>query len=217
MIVSLDGETGTGRWVVRGCSSLAATLVVMVMLVGGCSGLPQEILDQASRSSPKDFLLGPEDVLEVTVWRNQDLSKQVVIRPDGMISLPLIGDVHASGLTAAQVADRIARRLAEFKENPAVSVSVREVNSYYIYVMGEVTRPGKYQLKSYTTVLQGVSLGGGFTPFASKGKMSLVRIIKKENGEERQLRIPVPYDDLVSGKGLIGNLTLISGDTIVVP
>ncbi|MFO0706501.1 MAG: polysaccharide biosynthesis/export family protein [Nitrospira sp.] len=188
-----------------------------IVISGGCSKLPREVLDQASRQSPKEFLLGSEDILEVTVWRNQDLSRTVVIRPDGMISLPLIGDVHASGLTASQVADRIAKRLTEFKENPSVSVSLREVNSYVIYVNGEVTRPGKYPLKSFATVLQGVSLAGGFTPFASKNKMVVVRIVKSPNGEEAQVRIPVRYDDLVKGDGEIGNFTLMSGDTIVVP
>jgi polysaccharide export outer membrane protein len=201
-------------------SHMAVSFGIMVaafFTVNGCSQLPKEVMEQASKPNPKDFLLGPEDVLEVTVWRNQDLSRTVVIRPDGMISLPLIGDVQASGSTAAQVADRIAKRLTEFKENPSVSVSVREVNSYFIYVTGEVTRAGKYPLKSFATVLQGVSLAGGFTPFASKNKMVVVRSIKNGNGEEHQIRIPVRYDDLIKGEGEIGNFTLMSGDTIVVP
>lgn len=197
-------------------------MVVLVIglsftLVIGCTSLPKEVVEEISRAASKEFLLGPEDVLEVTVWRNQDLSRTTVVRPDGMISLPLIGDVRASGLTASQVAEKIAKRLTEFKENPSVSVSVKEVNSYVIYVMGEVTKPGKYQLKSYATVLQGISLAGGFTPFASKNKMIVVRSVRNGNGEERQVRIPAGYDDLVSGKSQTGNFTLISGDTIVVP
>jgi polysaccharide export outer membrane protein len=162
-------------------------------------------------------LLGPEDVLEVTVWRNQDLSRTVVIRPDGKISLPLIGDVHASGLSAAQVAAKIAVRLTEFKENPNVSVSIKEVNSYFIYVLGEVLKPGKYPIKSYATVLQGVSLAGGFTLHASKNRMQVIRTVANGDGNENQLRIPVPYNELVSGKGQIENFVLKSGDTIVVP
>lgn len=192
-------------------------VAVFLAATSGCADLPKEVLDEASKAISRDFLLGPEDVIEVTVWRNQDLSRLTVVRPDGMISLPLIGDVKASGFTASQVAEKIAKRLTEFKENPAVSVSVKEVNSYFIYVLGEVTRPGKYPLKSYATVLQGVSLAGGFTPFAAKGKMAVVRIVKNGNGEEHQMRIPTPYNDLVNGKGQIGNFTLVSGDTIVVP
>jgi polysaccharide export outer membrane protein len=184
----------------------------------GCATAPsKEALDEAAKPVSKEFLLGPEDVLEVTVWRNQDLSRTVVVRPDGKISLPLIGDVQASGLTSAQVAAKIAARLTEFKENPNVSVSIKEVNSYYIYVLGEVLKPGKYPIKSYATVLQGVSLAGGFTNFASKNKMAVIRTVSNHDGEQRQIRIPVPYNELVSGKGEIENFVLKSGDTIVVP
>lgn len=216
-----SGLTGRAR-AVLGLGREVNRMVVLVIglsftLVIGCTSLPKEVVEEISRAASKEFLLGPEDVLEVTVWRNQDLSRTTVVRPDGMISLPLIGDVRASGLTASQVAEKIAKRLTEFKENPSVSVSVKEVNSYVIYVMGEVTKPGKYQLKSYATVLQGISLAGGFTPFASKNKMIVVRSVRNGNGEERQVRIPAGYDDLVSGKSQTGNFTLISGDTIVVP
>ena len=206
-------QTERTGWV----SSMSLVLAGLVAVSSGCADLPKEVLDESNRTSSRDFLLGPEDVIEVTVWRNQDLSRTTIVRPDGMISLPLIGDVRASGLTASLVADRIAKRLTEFKENPAVSVSVKEVNSYFVFVMGEVTRPGKYPLKSYATVLQGVSLAGGFTPFASKSKMAVLRIVRNGTGDEHQLRIPTPFDDLVNGKGQIGNFTFVSGDTIVVP
>lgn len=192
------------------------SVVLSVWLLQGCTPIPKELIEQARQHST-EFLLGPEDVLEVTVWRNQDLSRVVVVRPDGMISLPLIGDVRAGGQTAAQVADKIAKRLTEFKENPSVSVSVKEVNSYYIYVMGEVLKPGKYQLKSYSTVLQSLSIGGGFTPFASKGQIHVVRSIKNEAEGVHEIRISVPYSDLISGQGPIGNFYLRSGDTVVVP
>jgi polysaccharide export outer membrane protein len=193
---------------------IAGVLLGMPM---GCAPVSKEALDEAAKPVSKEFLLGPEDVLEVTVWRNQDLSRTVVVRPDGKISLPLIGDVQASGLSSSQVAGKIAQRLTEFKENPNVSVSLKEVNSYFIYVLGEVLKPGKYPLKSYATVLQGVSMAGGFTPFASKNRMQVIRTQTNEAGKESQLRIPVPYNELVSGKGEIENFILKSGDTIVVP
>jgi len=195
-------------------------LVIAGVLLGmpmGCVPVSKEALNEAVKPVSKEFLLGPEDVLEVTVWRNQDLSRIVVVRPDGKISLPLIGDVQASGLNASEVAAKIAQRLTEFKENPNVSVSLKEVNSYFIYVLGEVLKPGKYPLKSYATVLQGVSMAGGFTPFASKNRMQVIRTHANEDGKENQIRIPVPYNELVSGKGEIENFTLKSGDTIVVP
>ena len=193
---------------------IAGLLLSMSM---GCASVSQEALDEAAKPVSKEFLLGPEDILEVTVWRNQDLSRTVVVRPDGKISLPLIGDVQASGLTASQVAAKIAARLTEFKENPNVSVSLKEVNSYFIYVLGEVLRPGKYPLKSYATVLQGVSMAGGFTQFSSKSRMQVIRTQTNEVGKENQIRIPVPYNELISGKGEIENFILKSGDTIVVP
>jgi len=191
--------------------------VVVFGLVIGCASVSKEALNEIAKPVSKEFLLGPEDVLEVTVWRNQDLSRSVVVRPDGKISLPLVGDVQASGLSASQVAEKIAARLTEFKENPNVSVSVREVNSYFVYVLGEVQRPGKYPVKSYATVLQGVSLAGGFTNFAAKNRMAVLRTVTKSSGDQHQIRIPVPYDELVSGRGEIENFILKSGDTIVVP
>jgi polysaccharide export outer membrane protein len=187
-----------------------------LMLMTACK-VPQEILDEAN-SQHREFLIGPEDVLDVTVWRNTELSKQVVVRPDGKITMPIIGDVQASGLTAEQVANEIAKRLKEFKgENPSVAVAVKEVNSYYVYVMGEVTKPGKLQLKSHTTVLQAIAQAGGFTTFASRGSIQVLRMTKNEAGYVREIRIPVKYGDLVDGKGEIGNFILKSGDTVVVP
>ena len=194
--------------------------VIAGLLLGmpmGCAPVSKEALEEVAKPVSKEFLLGPEDVLEVTVWHNQDLSRTVVVRPDGKVSLPLIGDVQASGLNSSQVAAKIAARLTEFKENPNVSVSLKEVNSYFIFVLGEVLKPGKYPLKSYATVLQGVSMAGGFTMYASKNKMQVIRTHTNEGGQENQIRIPVPYNELVSGKGEIENFILKSGDTIVVP
>jgi polysaccharide export outer membrane protein len=193
-------------------------LIVLTVLAGAvaCTSLPKEILDEVKGSS-REFLIGPEDVLDVVVWRNLDLSRTVVVRPDGMISIPLIGDVEARGVTANQLAERLAARLKEFKETPSVTVSVKEVNSYYVYVLGEVAKPGKYQLKSYTTVLQAIAMAGGFTIYASKNKMQVVRNGFNGDGRPREIRIPARYDDLVSGKGELGNFILKAADTVVVP
>jgi len=167
---------------------------------------------------PSDgFRLGPEDVLDVVVWKNPDLSGQAVIRPDGKISLPLIGDVQASGFTADQLAKTIGERYKEYKENPAVSINVVEVNSYYVYVVGEVNTPGKLPLKSYTTVLQCLAQAGGFTQFAARNDLRVVRDTVDESGHHKELRIPLRYDDLIGDEGSDYNLTLQSGDTIVVP
>lgn len=202
----------------QGRGLFAAVLVcVLFVSLAGCGRLSKEVIAEANNTQ-KDFLLGPEDVLDIVVWRNQDLSRQgVVVRPDGKISMPLIGDVPASGRTADQLATQISERLKEFKESPSVSVSVKEVNSYYVYVMGEVAKPSKYQLKSHTTVLQAIAVAGGFTNFASKNKMQVVRSIANGDGTFREIRIPVRYDDLVFGAGDIRNFILKTGDVLVVP
>ena len=202
--------------VVNHVSMLVVVMAIgIVCIVVGCASTSNDIIADTHHSN--EFLLGPEDVLEVIVWRNQDLSRQVVIRPDGMISMPLIGDVQANGLTANQLAARIAERLKEFKENPSVSVSVKEVNSYNIYVLGEVSKPGKYQLKSHTSVLQAIAMAGGFTSFASKNKLQVVRNSSNGDGQPHEVRIRLRYDDLLAGTGDPGNFILKSGDTVVVP
>lgn len=156
-------------------------------------------------------------MLIVTVWKNTDLSREVVIRPDGMISMPLIGDVPAANLTANTLAKRISDRLTEYMASPIVSVQLKEVNSYFIYVLGEVTKPGKYSLKSYANVMQGISLAGGFTPFAKKNKMKVLRVMANGSSEKHQVEIPAQYDDIVKGNASLGNFYLKSGDVIVVP
>ena len=202
----------------RSRSVLVLTLVLSCLsMLAGCARPSQEIIEEASNSS-KDFLLGPEDVLDIVVWKNEDLSqKGAVIRPDGKVSMPLIGEVQASGRTANQLASQISARLKEFKDNPVVTVGVKEVNSYYVYVLGEVSKPGKYQLKSHATVLQAVAIASGFTNYASRNKMKVIRHVQGENGTTREIRIPARYDDLVSGTGEIGNFVLKTGDVVVVP
>ena len=195
-------------------------VVVITALLGsvvGCSEPSREIVKEAVNTT-KDFLLGPEDVLDIVVWKNEELSqKGVVVRPDGKISMPLIGEVVAGGLTADQLASQIASRLKEFKERPAVTVSVKEVNSYYVYVLGEVNKPGKYQLKSHATVLQALAVANGFTIFAAKNRIQVIRNVQTEDGTLREIRIPARYDDLISGNGEIGNFVLKAGDVVVVP
>ena len=185
------------------------------LVISGCVGDPKVVV---STEAPEEgFRLGPEDVIDVVVWRNPDLTQEdVVIRPDGKISLPLIGDVKADGLNAEELAKQITERYKEYKENPAVSVNVKAVNSYNIYVLGEVTNPGKYPLKAYATVLQAISMAGGFSQFASENSIQVVRRVRKD-GRTQEIRIPVQYDSLLSQKGAEYNFILRPGDTIVVP
>jgi polysaccharide export outer membrane protein len=170
--------------------------------------------EKASLIVTKEYIIGPEDLLEITVWRNQDLSKTVAVRPDGRISMPLIGDVAAVGKTPSQLTEEIASKLKEFKENPSVAIVVKEVNSYAVYVLGEVSKPGKYPLKSKTTLLQGITMAGGFTPMASRNKLVVFRFGENGSGDER---IKASYDDIVLRDGSRQNVELKPGDTVVVP
>lgn len=169
--------------------------------------------ERLSQGVTTDYLLGPQDVLEITVWRSADLSKVVAVRPDGKISLPLIGDVAAMGKTASQLAGDISVKLKEFKENPQVSIVVKEVNSYAIYVLGEVMKPGKYPLLIKTTLLQAITLASGLTPTAARNKMVVFRFGK----DGQQIKIKASYDDIVLRDGTIQNIELMRGDQIVVP
>jgi polysaccharide export outer membrane protein len=182
--------------------------------------LPPQPAEKASgeKSSlivTRDYVIGPEDMLEITVWRNQDLSRLVQVRPDGRISLPLIGDVTAVGKTPTQLTAEISTKLKEYKENPSVAIVVKEVLSYAIFVLGEVGKPGKYPLKTKTTLLQGITIAGGFTPIAARNRLVVFRF--NDNGANGSEKLKASYDDIVLRDGSQQNLELKPGDTIVVP
>jgi len=176
------------------------------------SFLPQPIGDQ-TEILPPDFIIGPEDVLEIMVWKNDVLSRTVTVRPDGKISFPLLGDVLVVGLKPNQVREKVTILLKEYMENPVVTVIVQQVNSYVVYMLGEVVNPGKYQLKSNVTLLQAMALAGGFTPFASKNK---ILVIRREYGKTSDTKIRIRYDDIVSSSKA-ENILLRPGDTILIP
>lgn len=160
---------------------------------------------------PTDYVIGPEDILAITVWKNDTLSKQVPVRPDGKVSLPLLHDIQASGLTAMQLRDKISVALAEFMPNPEVSVIVLDVRSFRVSVLGEVNRPGVLQLKSDTSILEAIAMSGGFRDFASPSKIIVFR--KDTYGNSHKLKFN--YNRALRGEE--DNLGLKSGDVIVVP
>lgn len=163
--------------------------------------------------SADEYVIGSEDALEIMVWRNEILSRpRIVVRPDGKISLPLIGDIQAAGLTPNQLKNYIEKRLKDYQELPTVTVIVSEINSYYIYILGEVRSPGRYQLKSNISVLQAVTLAGGFTNWASPNSM----VVLRRNGEKEE-KIKVRYKKIISGSRSEENIVLKPGDTIIIP
>ena len=202
----------------RHLRTISAVFLLCSMLSQAGCFKPATPMEYKEYDAPAGFLLGPEDELEITVWKNLELSRITAIRPDGLISMPLIGDIQAAGLTADVLAQRITERLKQyFATTPSVSVSVKTINSYSVFVMGEVAKPGKYQLKSYITVLQAISTAGGFTVYASRNKLQIVRVTENSDHTRREVRIPLRYDDLVAGRGVPGNIVLHSGDTVLVP
>jgi polysaccharide biosynthesis/export protein len=216
----VDQQTHTlVRWIpMHRVTTISLGFMLCSMLFqAGCLG-PTTPIQYKEYDAPAGFLLGPEDELEITVWKNLELSRITAIRPDGLISMPLIGDIQAAGLTADALAQRITERLKQyFATTPSVSVSVKAINSYSVFVLGEVAKPGKYQLKSYITVLQAISTAGGFTDYAKKNRLQVVRITENSDHIRREVHIPLKYDDLMAGPGEPGNIVLQSGDTVVVP
>jgi polysaccharide export outer membrane protein len=162
--------------------------------------------------APAGYVIGAEDVLTVVVWREKDLSTEVVVRPDGRITLPLINEVVAAGLTPEQLRDRIVEGLARFVEDPSVTVAVKQINSLKVFITGMVGKPGAYPLTTTTTVLQLISVAGGLHEFADSKKIVVMRT---ENGEQRALKFN--YQDVRKGKNLRQNIELQAGDTVIVP
>jgi polysaccharide export outer membrane protein len=155
--------------------------------------------------------MGPEDVLRVSVWENKELTLDVVVRPDGKISLPLVQDVQAEGLTAMELAGIIRGKLESFIKDPQVAVIVLQVNAPKVHVIGSVAKPGPYPLRGVTSVLQALSQAGGFTQFASPRSIRLVR----GSGLKQEVR-KINYYNIID-EGGEGNYLLSPGDTIVVP
>lgn len=167
---------------------------------------------QAKQGETDSYKIGGQDVLKVDVWKEPDITRQVTVRPDGKISLPLLKDIQAAGLSPSELGVSISDGLKKFITDPQVTVTVIEINSRRIYVTGEVQHAGAFALLPGMTILQALSSCGGFTQFANTKKIYLLR-----NEEGKQVRIPVNYKSLVTGTKLEENVQLQSGDVIVVP
>ena len=189
---------------------------LLLPLLSSCSAPAAPSLTAAPSGeeglSSQDYIIGSEDSVEVQVWKNPDLSRTVTVRPDGKISLPLIGDVQAAGQSAEQLTEAVTEKLKNYYKDPAyVTVIIHQVNSYAIYVLGEVKGQGKHVVRSGTTFLQAISLAGGFTPFASKNKITL----RRKGGEGKETVLLIRYKDILAGQQ--ANLVLKPGDTIIIP
>jgi polysaccharide export outer membrane protein len=166
------------------------------------SGSPNEV----------GYCIGPEDVLQILVWENEALSRTAPVRPDGKISLPLLNDVQAAGLTPLELRDDLMRRLREYMPRPEVSVIVTDVRSFKVSVLGQVPKPDRYELKSAATVMDVLAMAGGFTEFASRSRIVVIR-----SEGDKTVRIPFDYEKVRAGHPGELNFRLRPGDIVLVP
>ena len=183
-------------------------VVLSVMPVHADDAMPASLMSQLEPG----YRLGAEDVLLVSVWKDEQLTREVVVRPDGMFSFPLVGDIQAENQTVEDIRGELVKRLTKYIPNPNVSVAVTKVASYKVYVVGRVNKPGEYVIGHYTDVLQALSLAGGLTPFAGENDIKVMRRVR--GGQQA---IPFRYGDIRKGRDLEQNILLQRGDVVMVP
>ncbi len=183
-------------------------IVLAVMPVHAEDAMPASLVSQLEPG----YRLGAEDVLLVSVWKDEQLTREVVVRPDGMFSFPLVGDIQAENQTVEDIRGELVKRLTKYIPNPNVSVAVTKVASYKVYVVGRVNKPGEYVIGHYTDVLQALSLAGGLTPFAGENDIKVMRRVR--GGQQA---IPFRYGDIRKGRDLEQNILLQRGDVVMVP
>lgn len=198
-----------------GAIRLVMSVMLMVTVVAGSDALlyagDAGTPGMVSQVDP-GYRLGAEDTLLVSVWKDEQLTREVVVRPDGMFSFPLVGDIQAEDRTVEDIRGDLMRRLTKYIPNPNVSIAVTKVISYKVYVVGRVNKPGEYVIGHYTDVLQALSLAGGLTPFAAENEIKVMRRVRGE-----QYAIPFRYGDVRKGRDLEQNIMLQRGDVVMVP
>ena len=168
--------------------------------------------DQPSTTTTEDYIIGPGDVIDISVWKNEALTKQVTVLPDGKIHFPLIGEVVVGGKTLVDLEKELKQMIIKFVPAPDLTVMVQEVNSMLIYVIGKVNNPDRFALNTNVNVLQALTMAGGLNPFAKRNKIKIFRKTKDKN-----LILKFEYDDVMEGKNLEQNIELKNGDIVVVP
>jgi len=186
--------------------------LLLGVLICLAAAVPAAAADTAMPAIGQSYLIGPGDVLEISVWKEEALTKLVTVLPDGKISFPLIGETMATGKTVAQLKDEIETRLARYVPDPVLSVSIYQMNSLNIYVVGKVNQPGRFALNANADVLQALAMAGGLNSFAKRGQ---IKVFRKQDGNTKIFDFD--YDDVTDGKKLDQNIQLVRGDVIVVP
>ena len=194
-----------------------ATMVGLMLLMP-VSGFAQQALDTPKPEvkppvvTDPGYKIGPEDILEISIWKEDGLKKEVLVRPDGGISFPLIGDLQATGKTAAELKEEITKKLEQFIPDPVVSVALLKVVGNKVFVIGKVNKPGEFVAGRYVDVLQALSMAGGLTPFAAENS---IKILRKEGGKDVVMLFE--YSSVKRGERLEQNIMLKGGDVVVVP
>ncbi len=218
-----------GRIQIAGLVVLACCLLAFPAFVGAQQASPGPEKAEKKAAAPKaelqakqataqvaadsgSYIIGPEDVLYIYVWKEENMSRTVPVRMDGMISIPLVDDVKAAGLTPLQLKELLLAKLREFVDTPDVTVIVTEANSYKVYIQGEVRTPGVIRLRTETSLVQLIVLAGGFTDWADRKKITIIR---KEGGKESRIR--VNYNKIIDGDEGHPDIILKSGDIVIVP
>ena len=193
-------------------SALGGLLCLIVAATTAAAAGLAAAADLAKPLVPEQYRLQPGDLLTVSVWKEKDLEGDVLVRPDGGLSFPLVGDMQAAGHTVDEVRATLIQRLKPYIPDPVVTVSVKLIGGNHVYVIGKVQRPGEFTFARPLDVMQALSLAGGATPYAA---LNDIVILRRQNGVERVLRFR--YGDIVHGRSLEQNVVLESGDTVVVP
>lgn len=192
--------------------TLALFVGIVLITTVSCQSIDQRGTSQEAPNSDLGYQLGPEDVLLISVWKDEHLTREVVVRPDGLISFPLVGDVPAEGRTVEELRLDLAKRLIKYIPAVNLTVAVIKPLSYKVYVVGRVAKPGEFLVGHYTDVLQALSLAGGLTPFAAENDIKVVRRVMGQ-----QQTFPFRYGDVRKGLDLEQNIILQRGDVVMVP
>jgi polysaccharide export outer membrane protein len=186
-------------------------LLVTSVILSGCALVtPPTTTDVPPAHN--DYVVQPGDILEISVWKEKDLQREVLVRPDGGLNFPLAGDIIASGQTIDQLQKDITAKLTKFVPDPVVSVAVKQAQGYKIFVVGKVNKPGEFIANRNVDVMQALSMAGGITPFAAENKIKILRRVKGE-----LVSIPFRYSAVEKGQDLSQNIVLEGGDVVVVP
>ena len=199
-------------------STVLSTMILVLALTFAPGAAPAAEDAPAAKDAPAApaaddaYALNPGDVLEVSVWKGEGMQRDVLVLPDGRISFPLAGHLQAAGKSAEQVEKILAQRLMRYFPDPVITVTVKSVGGYTIYVIGQVRQSGRFSVGQRTDVMQALSLAGGFTEFADEDN---IKILRREGG--KQSILPFDYSDVEKGRELESNILLRSGDVVVVP